>query len=113
MIDPKTTIYSKLKEIATAHPEVKVFQEDGKAKMDLPCITFRIENDIPVHALDKDELSQNTDVAIDLWGQNSKETSTLLTWVVEKMLEINYICTFSTDLTDPSGISHKPTIFTY
>lgn len=113
MTEPKSTIYAKLLEISTLDPLIKVYQGRPEKIATLPCITFNIESNVPNYALNKQVSHQSITVKIDIWAETSKQSGSILKMVIEKMLELNYRCTFNQDIEDPTGISHITTQFIY
>lgn len=107
----KSTIYSILTEI----PDLRIFQERPDVISDdvLPCVTFRVSNDVPTYTLDNDIGKKNIDVVIDIWGNDDDETSSIKVLVEAKMREFKYLLTFNSDIVEPSGGSHLTTVFTY
>lgn len=116
MINPKPTIYSKLKELKDTYTNLKVYKERPKKAAALPSITYRIESDRPVHTIDKDVPYQRIVVRIDIFTETGSEGSTLLAALEAKMKEIDYLLveSFPMPIPDTSEkYSHITTQFTY
>lgn len=105
----KVEIYNKISEI----PNVTVYQQRPKVLEVFPCITFNFESNVPTYTLDKDHGRENATVKIDIWTKSSVDASNILVFLEAKMLELDYILTFNTDILDPSGIFHITTQFKF
>lgn len=120
IIEPKSTIYNKLKEITSIEVNegaraVSVVQErpDEIVLDNLLMITFRINSNVPKYTLEKEVAKQDIEVAIDIWALSSIESGLLLIAVEEKMRELDYLLTFNMDIPDPKGYSHITTQFNF
>lgn len=106
--DQKKVIYNKLSEVDAlyAPATVEVAIEEPEKIMTLPCITFNVENDVPVYTVNGEISHQDVSAKIDVWGKTSNVTGSIVKLVIEKMLEIGYRCTYNQPLVDPSKNSH-------
>lgn len=111
-IEPTSQIYSKLLEVPTAYDDSIMVAQDRPERIEtLPAITFEVENNVPQYGLDKSINKQDITIKVDIWGETSKITGSILKIVIEKLLELDYRCTFNQALVDPTGISHRTTQF--
>lgn len=111
MIDQKTLISSKLKEIVgltvyQIRPEVLSIAE-------FPIVTYFISMNNPDYDLDKTIGKQTVEVTLDIWGLDDSQTTPIMNEVISKLLEINYLCTHNIDVPDPENFSHLNLHFNY
>lgn len=95
----KRTIYSKLSEVLPG----KVFQTRPEVINTVPCITFHFIENLPELSLDKSILRQKVRVQIDIWAEDSAQGGDLYNSVIEKMLELNFICGFYREIKERTG----------
>lgn len=120
IIEPKTTIYNKLKEITSIEVNegtraVSVVQERPEEIVldEVLMVTFRINGNVPKYTLSKEVAKQDINVAVDIWAMSSIESGLLLIAVEEKMRELDYLLTFNMDIPDPKGYSRITTQFNF
>ncbi len=113
MDDVKSTIYAKLKEITeitagedTYDVTVRHERPEEIVDADLNLVIYSVADQVPTYDLGKSIGYENVIVKIDLWSRDSIQSNLLLVEVEEKMRELNYLLTFSGDISDPKGYSH-------
>lgn len=104
---PKSDIYNSLKQL-----NYYVSQTKPAVFTDLPAIIFYIgDNSIDVD-LDNNILSQDLEIIIDIWAEDSVTASTVLSQV-EKTMRLNkYKMTFSKDVPNSGNLFHIANRFT-
>jgi len=106
MIEPKSQIYTILNEI----DDVVVYQARPDVLESIPCITFYVGNNVPAYVVDGNTAYQDIEVIIDIYGENSKESGSLLVTLETKMLDNGYRLVFCSDVQDEK-YSHITTRF--
>lgn len=104
---PKTDIYNSLKSL-----NYYVSQTQPPVFNDLPAIIFSVGNNIVNTDLDNNILSQDLDVTIDIWADDSITASTVLSQVEETMRLNLYTMTSSNDVPNISNLYHIVSRFT-
>lgn len=100
MYIPKTQIYDKLKALGYyCHQGAQAVFADEE----VPAITFRIDNNSVNLDLDNNIASQDIEVVIDIWADDSPTASSILSKVEEAMRSIGYRLTYSADVPSPDG----------
>lgn len=98
---PKTDVYNSLKglpyHVSQTHPAI--FTE-------LPAIIFSVGNNSVSADLDGDIASQDVEVQIDIWAEDSVTASSILSQVEEIMRSNLYIMSFSNDVPNVSNLYH-------
>jgi len=104
MIEPKASIFTKLKEING----ITVYQIRPEIlSIDLfPIVTFFVSSNVPEYDLKGNIGTQDIEITIDIWGKTSQSTGVIMKSVVSKMLDLSYLCTHNMDVQDPEGFSH-------
>ena len=98
---PKTDVYNSLKELP-----YHVSQTQPAIFTDLPAIIFSVGNNSVSTDLDGDISSQDIEIQIDIWAEDSVKASTVLSQV-EKLMRSNlYIMSFSNDVPNVSNLYH-------
>ena len=98
---PKTDVYNSLKELP-----YHVSQTQPAIFTDLPAIIFSVGNNSVSTDLDGDISSQDIEIQIDIWAEDSVTASTVLSQV-EKLMRSNlYIMSFSNDVPNVSNLYH-------
>ena len=104
---PKTDIYNSLKTlpyfVSQTHPDI--FN-------DLPAIIFSVGNNSVDVDLDGEISSQDIEIQIDIWAEDSVTASTILSQVEELMRSNLYIMSFSNDVPNVSNLYHIVSRFT-
>lgn len=109
MVNIRKQIY----DVLNAIPDVQVYQERPEVIATFPSITYKVTENVPKRDLGKLYIKQDVEIIIDIWTKTSKEGDTLFALVESGMLALDYLCTFNSDIVDPSGISHLTTRFKF
>jgi hypothetical protein len=98
---PKADIYNSLLAlpyfVSQTHPDVFT---------DLPAIIFSVGNNSVSADLDGDISSQDIEIQIDIWAEDSVTASTVLSQVEALMRSNLYIMSFSNDIPNVSNLYH-------
>ena len=104
---PKTDIYNSLKVL-----NYYVSQTQPSTFNELPAIIFRVGNNSINTDLDNNILSQNIEVQIDIWAEDSVTASEVLSQV-EKIMRSNlYNMSYSNDVPNIGNLYHIVSRFT-
>jgi hypothetical protein len=104
---PKSDVYNSLKTL-----NYYVSQTQPTEFTDLPAITFRVgDNSVNVD-LDNNIISQDIEIIIDIWAEDSVTASQVLSQVEEVMRQNNYILSFSNDVPNIGNLFHINNRFT-
>lgn len=98
---PKSDIYTSLKKL-----NYYVSQTQPPTFNDLPAIIFSVGNNSTNLDLDNNILSQDLEVIIDIWADESVEASKVLSQVEEIMRQNNYKMSFSNDVPNSGNLYH-------
>ena len=98
---PKAEIYNSLKTLG--YP---VTQTQPAEFTDLPAITFSVGNNSVAADLDGNIATQDIEMQIDIWAEDSVTASTALTQVEELMRSNLYIMSFSNDVPNAGNLYH-------
>jgi hypothetical protein len=98
---PKSDILNSLKEL-----NYYVSQTQPSTFNDLPAIIFSVGNNSINTDLDNNILSQDLEVIIDIWAEDSVTASTVLSKVEEKMRLNLYNMTYSNDVPNIGNLYH-------
>lgn len=98
---PKSDIYNSLKKL-----NYYVSQTQPPTFNDLPAIIFSVGNNSTNLDLDNNILSQDLEVIIDIWADESVEASKVLSQVEEVMRKNNYKMSFSNDVPNTGNLYH-------
>lgn len=104
---PKTDIYNSLKTL-----NYYVSQTQPPTFNDLPAIIFRLGNNAVNLDLDNTIVSQDIEVIIDIWAEDSVTASNVLSQVEEIMRQNYYIMSFSSDIPNTGNLFHINSRFT-
>lgn len=104
---PKSDIYNSLKEL-----NYYLSQTQPPVFNDLPAIIFKVGNNSIETDLDNNILSQELEVQIDIWAEDSVTASTVLSQVEEIMRSNLYKMSFSNDIPNISNLYHITSRFT-
>ena len=98
---PKTDVYNSLKALPyfVAQTKPAVFTE-------LPAVIFTVGNNAITTALDGAILSQDIEIQVDIWAEDSVTASTVLSQVEEIMRSNQYIMSFSNDVPNAGNLYH-------
>lgn len=98
---PKADVFNSLKTlgyyVSQTHPAVFT---------DLPAIVFHVGNNAISADLDGDILSQDIEVQIDIWAEDSVTASTVLSQVEGLMRSNQYIMSYSNDVPNAGNLHH-------
>ena len=106
---PKSDVYNSLKSISNNY---YVSQTQPTVFNDLPAIIFRVGNNDVNLDLDNNIISQDIDIIIDIWAEDSVTSSSVLSQVEEKMRQIGYKMSFSSDIPNTGNLYHINCRFT-
>ena len=98
---PKTDVYNSLKALP-----YYVSQSKPAVFTDLPAVTFGVGNNAISTDLDGDISSQDIEITLDIWAEDSVTASTVLSEVEEIMRSNNYIMSFSNDVPNIGNVHH-------
>ena len=104
---PKADVYNSL----TTLPYF-VSQTQPAIFTDLPAIIFSVGNNSVSTDLDGGISSQDIEIQIDIWAEDSVTASTILSQVEELMRSNLYIMSFSNDVPNVSNLYHIVCRFT-
>lgn len=104
---PKTDIYNSLKTL-----NYYVSQNQPSTFNDLPAIIFHVGNNDINTDLDNNILSQDLEIIIDIWAEDSVTASIVLSQVEELMRGNLYTMTYSNDVPNIGNLYHIYTRFT-
>lgn len=103
---PKADVYSSLKTLPYF-----VSQTQPAIFTDLPAIIFSVGNNSVSADLDGEISSQDIEIKIDIWAEDSITASTVLSQVEELMRSNLYIMSFSNDVPNVSNLKHVASRF--
>lgn len=100
MFTPKTQIQKTLSELGYyCHQGAQASFADNE----VPAITFRVDNNSVNLDLDNQIVSQDINVVVDIWADDSITASRILSEVEEAMRLNGYQMTYSADVPQPKG----------
>ncbi len=103
MINQKTAVYKKLKELQDEKVVKDVCEEGKQDWSKLPCITYMELGNEPSDYGDDKEYSSALAIKADVWGTSSSEVSKIAIQVVSKMQELGYERTLYLDVNDSNS----------
>ncbi|MBQ2870316.1 hypothetical protein IJE86_01300 [bacterium] len=104
---PKSDVYNSLKEL-----NYYVSQTQPPVFEDLPAIIFKVGNNSLNYDLDNNILSQDLDIQIDIWAEDSVTASNVLSQVEKTMRSNLYEMSFSNDVPNIGNLFHIVSRFT-
>ena len=104
---PKSDIYNSLKTL-----NYYVSQTQPIEFTDLPAITFRVGNNSVNLDLDNTIISQDIEIIIDIWAEDSVTASNVLSQVEEIMRTNLYRMSYSNDIPNTGNLYHINCRFT-
>jgi hypothetical protein len=104
---PKSDVYNSLKQL-----NYYVSQSQPAQFNDLPAIIFKVGNNTIDTDLDNNILSQDIEIIIDIWAEDSVTASNVLSQVEEIMRNNNYNMSFSSDVPNNGNLFHINNRFT-
>ena len=104
---PKADVYDSLKVLPyfVAQTKPAVFTE-------LPAVIFNVGNNAITADLDGAILSQDIEIQIDIWAEDSVTASSVLSQVENIMRSNQYIMSFSNDVPNAGNLQHIVSRFT-
>ena len=104
---PKTDVYDSLKALPYF-----VSQTKPAVFTDLPAVIFNVGNNAVTADLDGAILSQDIEIQVDIWAEDSVTASTVLSKVEETMRSNYYIMSYSNDVPNVGNLHHVVSRFT-
>lgn len=104
---PKSDVFTSLKTL-----NYYVSQTQPTTFNELPAIIFSVGNNNVNVDLDNTIISQDIEINIDIWAEDSVTASTVLSQVEEIMRRNNYIMSFSNDVPNIGNLYHISNRFT-
>lgn len=104
---PKSDIFNSLKKL-----NYYVSQTQPATFNELPAIIFRVGNNSVNTDLDNNILSQDLEIQIDIWAEDSVTASTVLSQVEETMRSNLYTMSYSNDVPNIGNLYHIVSRFT-
>ena len=104
---PKKDVFNSLKELG-----YYVSQTQPPTFNELPAIIFSVGSNSIITDLDNNILSQDLEIVIDIWAEDSVTASNVLSQVEEKMRLNLYNMSFSNDVPNIGNLYHIATRFT-
>lgn len=98
---PKTDVYNSLKALPYF-----VAQKQPAVFTDLPAVVFTVGNNAVSVDLDGAIVSQDIEIQIDIWAEDSVTASLVLSQVEEIMRSNQYIMSFSNDVPNAGNLYH-------
>lgn len=109
---PKSDVCNSLKELTYNDKNIYVSQTQPAQFNDLPAIIFSVGNNTIKTDLDNNILSQDLEVQIDIWAEDSVTASNVLSQVEETMRSNLYEMSFSNDVPNIGNLFHIASRFT-
>ena len=104
---PKSDVYNSLRTL-----NYYVSQTQPPVFENLPAIIFRVGDNSINLDLDNNIISQDIEIIIDIWAEDSVTASTVLSQVEEVMRQNNYKMSFSSDVPNVGNLYHINCRFT-
>ena len=104
---PKSDVYESLKEL-----NYYVSQTQPATFNELPAIIFKVGNNSINTDLDNNILSQDLEIQVDIWAEDSVTASEVLSQVEETMRSNLYNMSFSNDVPNVGNLYHIVSRFT-
>lgn len=98
---PKTDVYNSLKALPCF-----VSQTKPAVFTDLPAVIFSVGNNAITADLDGAISSQDIEIQVDIWAEDSVTASSVLSQVEEIMRSNQYIMSFSNDVPNAGNLHH-------
>lgn len=107
MYIPKSDIYSSLKKL-----DYYVSQTQPPTFNELPAIIFNVGNNTLNYDLDNNIISQDLEIIVDIWAEDSVTASKVLSQVEEIMRLNLYKMSYSNDVPNNGNLYHISNRFT-
>ena len=104
---PKSDVYNSLKQL-----NYYVSQTQPATFNELPAIIFSVGNNALDYDLDNNIISQDLEIVIDIWAEDSVTASKVLSQVEEIMRKNLYKMSYSNDVPNNGNLYHILTRFT-
>ena len=104
---PKSDVYNSLKQL-----NYYVSQTQPATFNELPAIIFSVGNNALDYDLDNNIISQDLEIVIDIWAEDSVTASKVLSQVEEIMRSNLYNMSFSSDIPNTGNLYHINNRFT-
>ncbi len=104
---PKSDVYNSLKEL-----NYYVSQTQPATFNDLPAIIFSVGNNALDYDLDNNIISQDLEIVVDIWAEDSVTASKVLSQVEEIMRKNLYKMSYSNDVPNNGNLYHIVNRFT-
>lgn len=104
---PKSDVYNSLKQL-----NYYVSQTQPATFNDLPAIIFSVGNNALDYDLDNNIISQDLEIVVDIWAEDSVTASKVLSQVEEKMRLNLYKMSYSNDVPNNGNLFHILSRFT-
>lgn len=104
---PKSDVYNSLKEL-----NYYVSQTQPATFNDLPAIIFSVGNNALDYDLDNNIISQDLEIIVDIWAEDSVTASKVLSQVEETMRKNLYKMSYSNDVPNNGNLYHILNRFT-
>ena len=104
---PKSDVYNSLKTL-----NYYVSQTQPPTFDELPAIIFRVGDNSVNLDLDNTIISQDIEIIIDIWAEDSVTASNVLSQVEEVMRQIGYKMSYSSDVPNIGNLFHINNRFT-
>ena len=104
---PKSDVYNSLKQL-----NYYVSQTQPATFNELPAIIFSVGNNALDYDLDNNIISQDLEIVIDIWAEDSVKASKVLSQVEEIMRKNLYKMSFSNDVPNNGNLFHIVNRFT-
>lgn len=104
---PKSDVYNSLKEL-----NYYVSQTQPATFNDLPAIIFSVGNNALDYDLDNNLISQDLEIVVDIWAEDSVTASKVLSQVEEIMRKNLYKMSYSNDVPNNGNLYHIVNRFT-
>lgn len=104
---PKSDVYNSLRELGYF-----ISQTQPQEFNELPAIIFRVNNNSIDSDLDNNILSQEIEIQVDVWAEDSVMASNVLSQVEETMRSNLYNMSFSNDVPNIGNLYHIVSRFT-
>lgn len=104
---PKSDVYNSLKQL-----NYYVSQTQPATFNELPAIIFSVGNNALDYDLDNNIISQDLEIVIDVWAEDSVTASKVLSQVEEKMRLNLYKMSYSNDVPNNGNLFHILSRFT-
>lgn len=104
---PKSDVYNSLKQL-----NYYVSQTQPATFNELPAIIFSVGNNALDYDLDNNIISQDLEIVIDIWAEDSVKASKVLSQVEEIMRKNLYKMSYSNDVPNNGNLYHILSRFT-